>query len=472
MGIFSFLNKSEVTKAANSSLMTSYATVLNGLPIMSYENGLRAIKDAYMLSDIVYSIVSKKAQAGARAPFGVYRMKSNKAVKAYKDYYNRDLNDFNFKEFLKLKAEAIEPINHQLTEKYNNPNPDMSSSELTELLLTFLDLTGNSYEYDMKQEGRKDIVGIWVMPSQSMEIISNGQFPIGVGGFQLQDGFLRKFDRSEIVHTKYANPNWSPDGRHLYGLSPISVGWNLIKGSNEGWDALQQMKENRGPRVLAGIESDAIKDYAQAKNVMDSLKSDFNERIRENRDSFSAVFGKLSVEKVGITAQDMEILATEQLTFDRICNLFKVPVEWFNTDKQSKYNNLEQFNKQAIINGVLPNLIRLRDSRNRWARQNQIIKDSEMIDFDPSVFTELEVDKKTMWEWLKDCELYTGDEKLTFMGDTPTGAPEMQERLVNRNKVTLKAVYEGKTTQTGTQENNEGGSGQDSQGEGEGNQAE
>lgn len=436
------------------------------MPIASYNKAIQAITDAYMQSDIVYSIVSKKAQAGARAPFGVYKMKSNKAVKVYKEYQQQ--KNINLNKLMELKNEAIEPISHPLNEKYANPNPDMSASELTEILLTYLNLTGNTYEYAMRQNGTKYIVGMYAMPAHLMEIKGNGRFPMGVSGYQLNMGVIQSFDRSEIVHTKYANPNWTIDGQELYGLSPIATGWNLIKGDNEGWDALQQMKENRGPRVLAGVESDAIKDYAQAKPVMDALKLEFNERVKENRDSFSAIFGKLSVHKVGISAEDMEILATSQLTFDRICNLFKVPVEWFNSDKQSKYNNLEQFNKQAIINGVLPDLMRLRDSRNRWARQNQFIKDSEIIDYDPQVFTELEVDRETLWKWLKDCYLYTGDEKRVMLGDSATMEPEMQEKYISKNLITLKQAYEGQQETTPT--DNEGGSGEVEEGEGENNQ--
>lgn len=468
MGIFSFLNKSEVTKAANSSLMQSYVSLLNNMPIAQFDKAYKAITEAYMQSDIVYSIVSKKANAGARAPFRVYRIKSLKAQKEYLDYQKK--KDIDLNTLLTLKEDAVSEVNHVLNDKYANPNPDMSESEYTNILLTYLNLTGNTYEYIMRQEGRSDIVGMYPMPAQYMEILGNGQFPIGVAGYQLQEGVIRKFERRDMVHSKYANPNYSTDGRHLYGLSPISAGWNLIKGSNEGWDALQQMKENRGPRVLAGVESDAIKDYAQAKPVMDSLKSEFNERVRENRDSFSAIFGKLSVHKVGISAEDMEILATEQMTFDRLCNLFKVYSEWFNTDKQSKYDNLEIFDKGSITNGVMPDLQLIGDSRNRWARQNGEIKPSEWIGPDYSVFNELEVDREKLTKWLKDAWWLTPNEKRAFMREMKLSDPLMDKVYLNTNLTPIENAGKIQQTQTGTQEGNQGGSGTGEEGQGEGNQ--
>ncbi|MBO9592745.1 MAG: phage portal protein [Niabella sp.] len=439
-------------RGAASSLSSSYATMLNNLAIADFDNATKAV-EMFRDSDIIYSIVSKKAQTGARAPFGVYRIKSNGALKKYIEYQHQ--KDLNRGMLLELKESAIEPIGHYLNEKYQHPNPDQSASEYTELLITYLNLTGDAFEQAIRKNKRGDILQFFAMPADLVQIKTDGNYPIVETGYRLP--FVRDIDftRDEVIHSKYANPRWSQDGQHLYGLSPIQAGFNLINGDNEGWDAMWQMKKNRGSRKVAGIKNDKISNYLEGKEMMEGLKGEFSNRDREFRDRVMPIWGEISIHDVGISAKDMEIMETAQLTFERICNLFHVPVEWFNTTKESKYSNLEQYNKQAIINGVMPDLNRLRDSRNAWARSTNVIRDNEMIDYDQSVFSELEVDRKSMMEWLKDSP-FSPNEARVFMGENPIKNENMDQVYISRNKVSIDKVNDLKNEQA-----NQGNSGGD-----------
>ena len=201
------------------------------------------------------------------------------------------------------------------------------------------------------------------------------------------------------------------------------------------------MKKNRGAKKIASIQNDKINDYAEGLEMMTALKDEFNKRNADFKDKVMPIWGDVKVSDVGLNAADLAALQASQMTFDRLCNVFSVPVEWFNTDKQSKYDNLSQFNKQAILNGVLPDMNRLRDSRNNWARSNKIIKPNEIIDYDVSVFSELEVDKKAMWDWLKDAP-FTENEKRVFLGESALSEGAMDQVLVNRNKISINHVNE------------------------------
>lgn len=431
-----------INKAVGDLMPTTFGSfnmLMNNLPVYQAD-GFGELLGAFKKSDIVYSIVTKKAKAGSRAPFGVYRIKSNKRLREYKENVGKvDLSDL-----IVLKNEAIEVIeNHLLTDKFNNPNPNQSGSEYTEVCLTYLNLTGNVFENVVRKglDNAGEVLQMYAMPTDRVQIKTDGRYPINPTGYKLLFTLDIDFEDNAVVHSKYANPLWSTDGAHLYGLSPLSAAWNLIEGDNEGWDAVWQMKKNRGAKKIASIQNDKINDYAEGLEMMTALKDEFNKRNADFKDKVMPIWGDVKVSDVGLNAEDLAALQTSQMTFDRLCNVFSVPVEWFNTDKQSKYDNLSQFNKQAIINGVLPDMDKLRDSRNNWARRNKIIKPNEIIDYDVSVFSELEVDKKKMWDWLKDAP-FTENEKRVFLGEAALPDEAMNQVLVNRNKISINHVNE------------------------------
>lgn len=431
----------------------SFNMLLNNLPIYNAE-GMTDYLKSFSKSDIVYSVVSKKAKAGSRAAFGVYRIKSNKALREYKE----NIGKVSLSDIIVLKDEAIEAIpNHSLTEKFNNPNQYHGGAEYTEACLIYLNLTGNIFENVIRRgnDNNGEILQFHILPTDAMQIKTDGRYPIEPTGYTLN--FTKNIDFTDngVIHTKYANPLWNTDGSHLYGISPLASVWNLIEGDNEGWDAIWQIKKNRGARKIASIENDKITDYAEGKEMMTALKDEFTKRNNDFKDRLMPIWGKVGVYDVGLSPKDLEALQSNQLTFDRLCNAFSVPSEWFNTEKQSKYDNLSQFNKQAILNGVLPDMNKLRDARNNWARRNKILKPNEMIDYDVSVFSELEVDKKVMWDWLKDAP-FTENEKRVFMGEVALSDDAMDQVLVNRNKISINYVNEAKNINAGASQEDKG----------------
>ena len=54
-----------VNKAAASSLKQLFTGMYNNVPIAPYDNLSQAVYDAYCKSDLIYSIINKKAKAAA-----------------------------------------------------------------------------------------------------------------------------------------------------------------------------------------------------------------------------------------------------------------------------------------------------------------------------------------------------------------------------------------------------------------------
>ena len=392
-----------------------------------------AVKDGFLKSDLVYSIIKKKAATGARAPFNVYSIRSLKAYKDYHEYLTQ--KDINLKELENLKQNAIEPKKHYLNDKFLNPNDELSGTEYTEALLTYLNLTGNTFEQAIRKSKRGEILELHPMPPQYVRVKTDGKYPVKATGYTLQFDHEMPFEKEEVIHTKYFNPLFNQNGSHLLGISPIQVAWDLITADDEGYKAMAEQRMNRGARKIIAIENDKIRDYGEGKQMMQGLTDVFNNRAHVDfKDKLMPIWGKASMLDVGLTAKDMEILQSGQVTFDRLSNIFMVPVEWFNSDKQSKYNNLEQYNKQAILTGVIPDLNKIRDSRNRWARKYGVISSGEAIEADYTVFTELEIDKKTVWEWVKEAP-FTPNEKRVFLGENASKGEGMDTVFINKNMI-------------------------------------
>ncbi len=58
------------------------------------------------------------------------------------------------------------------------------------------------------------------------------------------------------------------------------------------------------------------------------------------------------------------------------------------------------------------------------------------MDFDPTVYSELEGSKKELMGWLENAPL-TEDEKRIYLNEQPLGTPEMQKVYISRNKVPI-----------------------------------
>ena len=411
----------------------SFSTeVWNAVPVRPFDHLSNSIYDAYCKNDMIYSIANKKATTGARAPFSVYQVKSIKAMKEYKRYMSQ--KDVLLKDALELKDSAVEPVNHPLNDKFANPNPGMSESEYNARQLLYLNLTGNAFE--LTERNGKRLLDLNILPADYMEIlVKTGVVPYALG-YQINWGVYQKFEVEDIIHAKYPNPRWTFDGKHLYGMSPIEVLWNLIQAEEEGTDAIAEQRKNRGPRKLVGIKNDKITNYLEGKKMMDGLRDNFNERARDYKDRLMPIWGDVNVNDMGLSDEALNMAATSDKTFQRFCNVFNVPYQWFSTTSESKYSNLEIYNKQAILNGVVPDLNILRDARDRYFRQLGTIGQAQVIDYDISVFSELNVDRGSMWQYLKDMPL-TENDKLKEMGYDGYNNPALDQVLVNRNRIPI-----------------------------------
>ncbi len=110
----------------------------------------------------------------------------------------------------------IEIENHVLVDLLDSPNPIHTRFEIWELTVVWLELTGNAYWY--MPINRLGVPGeIWPIPPDRMIIIPDES--------ELIKGYLYRyrgkeiaFERDEIIHLRYPNPN-----SIYYGMGPLQA---------------------------------------------------------------------------------------------------------------------------------------------------------------------------------------------------------------------------------------------------------
>ena len=200
---------------------------------------------------------------------------------------------------------------------------------------------------------------------------------------------------------------------------------------------------NRGQRGIFTFESDAIKDYSQYVEQKGALKSEWSQNTKEYKDKISPMFGRGQWHSIGMGAKDLAILEICNMNKDDICNAYSVNSILLNNNSQATDNNYLHARKALITNAVLPLLGSIRDSRNRklqgdWANRNANI----VCEFDQTIFTELDSDKKAIAEWMNIAACFTDNEKRIQLGYESLTNPLSEDVWKTKNAIRMSMINE------------------------------
>jgi phage portal protein BeeE len=136
-----------------------------------------------------------------------------------------------------------------------------------------------------------------------------------------------------------------------------------------------------------------------------------------------------------LKGSEMELQAGMKLTTNRIASILNVPPVLLNPENSS-YNNLKEAKKELITAACFPELDSLRDD---WNAIAQLYKGEDLyVDYDPSVYPELQEDMEKMVRSLKEAWWYTGNERrLKMSEDEDTDNPIMNEYVIPSGMILL-----------------------------------
>lgn len=414
----------QVSNFQNQVITNSY-----GITAKYVYNSLQERVEAYTVNAALYSIVNRIAKTAAIAPFKVYRVKDEKKHLKYKAWTGENATPESIQRAMMMKELVYEEDSkHQLNKLIDRPNKWCRGTEFTINAIGFKLLSGNrfirSVTADMGADNGKPI-SVEILPSQYMRIVSDGSL-YGVAGYVFQmNGEPQQLDDIEIIHSKYFNPEFDNVGTQLWGLSPLSASYKNLTRTEAGLDRSVIMLQNGGSGGVIFKKGEQEWSEPEARAITNKVNRDINGINNANK--IAAANGEMGFIPFGLSAVDMEILELEKYSWQQLCNIYGVPPGLFDPDKSGEHNARE-FKKELITSAVLPELSSLRDDWNEIAAR---YGDDVYIDYDISVYPEMQEDQGILATRLANMPYLTWNEKRLVVGyDEDSEQPLMDNYFV------------------------------------------
>lgn len=393
------------------------------------DSTIKYIEKAYKLNADVYSIVSFIAGKVATVPFNLYEIKDEPSLMRYKSLsggmYNKEV------EALKLKALKAVEGSHRITNMLNKaPNEDMTAGEFKFGWVIYRLLTGNSFIRGFGPEAEPEkFVELHLLPSQ-MTVPIGASMYAPVRAYKLTWDPGTEIEARHVSHSRYFNPGFEwPTNPHTIGQAPLQAAANITLQSNSGNDAMTTAFQNGGS--VGVLYQDGGTDLTEPQR--EELQKHIDKKVSgsKNYKQILAASSKLGWLKIGESPVDLGILEALNATLRGLCNIFHVNSAIFNDPENKSYNNISEARKAAITDAVLPELAALRDAINLWLVPGWEKADKKryFVDFDASVFAELQTNMKETAEWLNTAWWLTPNEKRAQM-DYDTAGEEYDQIFV------------------------------------------
>ena len=420
MGLFDIFTKKKINTLFPTIPMNSQIAIERGIVTWQGADQRSFVDDGYVANDIVYSIIKLITDKAKLAPFHVYKVVDEKAAKKYKSLAAQ--KDINLKELETLHKKAYELYtgDQRLNELLKYPNEEDCWSDLVEQWCGFKLITGNSFIYGKLIEAGNNQgkpYELFALPSQYMAIIANiNVFPPTRAGYQLYYGQMWSFDTKEILHDKYFNPQWGVTGGQLYGQSPLRAAAKNLTRSNEAKTAAVASFQNGGPAGVLFMNDERF-DPTSGQAQAQALKKAVSEKGGSLNYNSIAVSGyKVDWKQIGLSPVELNIIESEKWDLKALCNIYGVPSQLLNDSDSKTYNNQREGEKALTLRCAIPLLNALTENLNRKLHTDWGYKGTNLyVDYDISVYGELEANKSEQTEWLDKAWWISPKQKLDIM---------------------------------------------------------
>ena len=420
MGLFDFFTKKKINTLFPTIPMNSQIAIERGIVTWQGADQRSFVDDGYVANDIVYSIIKLITDKAKIAPFHVYKVVDEKAAKKYKSLAAQ--KDINLKELETLHKKAYELYtgDQRLNELLKYPNEEDCWSDLVEQWCGFKLITGNSFIYGKLIEAGNNQgkpYELFALPSQYMAIIANiNVFPPTRAGYQLYYGQMWSFDTKEILHDKYFNPQWGVTGGQLYGQSPLRAAAKNLTRSNEAKTAAVASFQNGGPAGVLFMNDERF-DPTSGQAQAQALKTAVSQKGGSANFNSIAVSGyKVDWKQIGLSPVELNIIESEKWDLKALCNIYGVPSQLLNDSDSKTYNNQREGEKALTLRCAIPLLNALTENLNRKLHTDWGYKGTNLyVDYDLSVFGELEANKAEQTAWLNTAWWISPKQKLDIM---------------------------------------------------------
>lgn len=407
------------TKARAIDTGISYQ-LLGGNLVPIADNTRNYITKGYGFNDQVYSIINLIADKIRIAPWSIYEVADESSLKSYVSHQSKkDMNAEDLRRVKQLQAKAFTTV--KTPGKWGDlllyPNEQDTFQDMVVIGAVFKMLTGNKYIWgDIIPGGANKGIpnALWPMPSQWMQIVATSGFPFRILGFEMFNFGIqgvRRFDREEVLHEKYYDYDANTSGSHLVGMSPFRAGLRMVNQDNAALDVGTAKMQNGGLEAIIYVDDANVTDRKTATEQTIALKNKLASEYtgKDNWGKIAASGYKVGVANLGLTPVELAIIEAQKWDLRRICNLLGgVPSQLANDPDNKTYNNQKEGEKALTSRSAMSHLTSFRDSINRQAHQFWGLPKNWAIDFDMTVYGELQQDMGDMMKWLEPVAKLTG----------------------------------------------------------------
>ena len=235
---------------------------------------------------------------------------------------------------------------------HDEPNSEMTSFVLREVMLAHLLLYGNSY-CQILRSGRNQITGLYPLLPDHMEVDrdKNGMLTYT---YSTSTGQRVIMAPEEVLHI----PGLGFDG--VMGYSPIALEQNAI--------GLGIASEEYGSKFFSnGARPSGILTHPNTVKNPAALRESWNSIYggSGNANRVAILEEGMRFEPIAIPNNEAQFLETRKFQVDEICRIFRVPPHLVGDLEHATFSNIEHQSIDFAVHTIRPWLVRIEQSMNR-----------------------------------------------------------------------------------------------------------
>jgi HK97 family phage portal protein len=414
--------------------------VINGMLVPYQDTQKNYLTSGYNVNDVIYSIVKLIVDKVKVSPWGMYKIEdeaSYKQLQALKA--KKNLSAKEYIQVLSLQKKALVPVANpgKWGDLLKYPNDKDTWSQLIEGSTVYKLITGNSYKWgEIISAGANAGIPrrIKNFPAHLTQIYAKGTFPdeeiTGYGISEIPDS---RYKPEEILHDKYFNPNWTLNHDQLYGMSPLKAALLRLKKNNSLTQAEASTFQNEGIKGILHMkaqigQADGEELLTEVGRLKEKMISEWNGPANRGRIGLSGY--DIGYVPIGLTSEEMQIIESMMLDVRFFCSIYGVPSQLLNDPINKTYNTYKESERALTSRCALPELKSTADSFNRKGPSWGIPKGS-VIDYDMSVYPELQEDVKEVATWTNSLIAISPNEQRELCGLAALPDDEMSQPWIN-----------------------------------------
>jgi len=257
---------------------------------------------------------------------------------------------------------------HALTKLLKAPNPNFSKQDMFEMLVSWLELSGNSYFYKTQVDAKT--VELWPISPDLIVPVTPAKVDEWVGGYKLtREKNKRKitFTADQIIHHKYFNP-----ADALLGIGPLEIAGPVVDIDNDQKDFNKDAAQNRG--IIDGVF--AFKKDIPDQDTADALRDRIEESYKKKRKNI-VLGSEAKYIRTAMTPTEMDFTQSRKDNRDEIFITFGIPPALGGSMDASTYNNYQVSEWIFWTATIIPKLKKIADTFNLAFRDEK--KEQEQI---------------------------------------------------------------------------------------------